>query len=290
VVTFPNGNTATTTVGPGGTWSVTPPASYNPQDRDAIKVDQTLPFNRAGGKTSQPAIVVLDRQAPPAPVLTPSAGASLTGTTTEKGGQVTVVDASGKVLGSAIADANGKFTVPLSPAAKVGDIVKVTVSDSSGNTSLAANLRIGLIAVTVDLTSLTVGQEQTIRVINLQPGESAVGTVHSDPIDLGSQTADANGAITFTWKPEVGHVGTHTVTVVAPFSGEATSLTFTVLPVPVAQATTASPTPTPAPSTSVATLANTGTQFAAQIWPWALAVVILGLVLLLVARRRRAQR
>ena len=185
----------------------------------------------------------------------------------------------------------------MSPAAKEGDILTVTATDVAGNTSVEATIRVGLLRVVAVSTTVTVGQEQVIRVENLQPSEEAKATIHSTPFDLGAKVSDGNGTTVYTWIPGADDVGVHTVTATGPISGEATSSQFTVIPAVVPRTETVRPTPTttvtiPGPTPTVTarvTHPATGAQTAAALAPWATGGVGLGLLLVLLglARRRR---
>nr|WP_201468687.1 choice-of-anchor G family protein [Microbacterium hydrocarbonoxydans] len=63
-------------------------------------------------------------------------------------------------------------------------------------------------------------QEQTAIGTGFRPGEVVTGVMTSDPIALGTQVANAQGTVTFTWTiPADYDLGTHTVTLTGPTSG-----------------------------------------------------------------------
>ena len=102
----------------------------------------TVTQTDAGNNTSAPLPVTAPDVTPPAaPValLLASTGAQLTGNA-EAGSTVTVRDASGTVLGTALATASGTFQVSLSSAQTNGQALQVTATDAAGNVSLAASL------------------------------------------------------------------------------------------------------------------------------------------------------
>ena len=89
-----------------------------------------------------------------------------------------------------------------------------------------------------------------------QPGETVTGEQRSIPLDLGTQVADANGQVTFTWtiRPDET-VGAHRFIVTGTESGSA-SVTFNI----VAAALPATGSETPMATTLIAlavTLAGT---------------------------------
>jgi hypothetical protein len=72
------------------------------------------------------------------------------------------------------------------------------------------------------------GQQQTLRVWGLEPGESVSAVMYSTPLDVGSVAADAQGVAELTWTvPSDTPPGVHRVEVTAAVSGSL-SLTFVV--------------------------------------------------------------
>ena len=117
--------------GSNGAYTVT----LNPAlvDGEEVKVTAT----DAGGKSSAKVATAPDLYAPAEPTATvdPITGAAVTGKA-EAGSTVTVYAADGTtVLGFDVADANGDYTVTLSPALVDGEEVKVTAKDAGGESS-----------------------------------------------------------------------------------------------------------------------------------------------------------
>jgi adhesin/invasin len=76
-----------------------------------------------------------------------------------------------------------------------------------------------------------VGTSVTALGTGFAPGEQVRAVMQSDPVDLGTQTAAADGSVSFTWKiPEGTTVGQHTVTLTGLTSGRFAMVAFTVLP------------------------------------------------------------
>ena len=101
----------------------------------------TVTQTDAGNNTSASLPVIAPDVTPPAAptaLLLASTGAQLTGNA-EAGSTVTVSDASGAVLGTALAAANGTFQVSLSSTQTNGQTLQVTATDAAGNVSLAAS-------------------------------------------------------------------------------------------------------------------------------------------------------
>lgn len=73
------------------------------------------------------------------------------------------------------------------------------------------------------------GERQTAVGTGFLPGESVSGVMSSEPIALGTQIADEDGTVTFTWTIPAGtDLGTHTVTLTGVTSGSVAA-TFQVV-------------------------------------------------------------
>ena len=84
----------------------------------------------------------------------------------------------------------------------------------------------GNIAITIKSPVLERGKQQTAVGTGFTPGETVTGVMTSDPLALGSQVANAQGTVTFTWTvPTATDLGTHTVTLTGATSGSV-SATF----------------------------------------------------------------
>ncbi|MFK3940268.1 BapA/Bap/LapF family large adhesin [Pseudomonas monteilii] len=119
------------TVGTDGRFSV----ELGSAQRDGETLNVVL--TDAGGNASpSTAVVAADSTAPglPTDLQVTGDGLSLTGTG-EIGATVTVRDADGTVLGTAVVAADGRFEVPLGTAQQDGQTLSVTLTDTAGNTS-----------------------------------------------------------------------------------------------------------------------------------------------------------
>jgi adhesin/invasin len=302
VVTFPDNSEATTVVDRDGNWKVNPPASYYPHDGDNLVAHQEEPFNQAGPKVSPNATQRVDREAPSVPVPNPSDGVTVTGKA-DPGSSITITDANGKVIGTAVAEPDGRWTARLNPEAKEGDLVTITATDSAGNTSGPATLRIGLLRITVDKKLVFTLEEQTVRVYNLQPGEKVTAVMNSEPLQLGSMIADKDGQAVYTWKiPANFEAGSHSVTATGDFSGVVTSEQFSIQPqqppvTPFTDIVTPKVTITATPTVKVTAQAvpgytthpDTGAEGMVPALGGALGALLAGLFLVLAAARRRRQ-
>jgi LPXTG-motif cell wall-anchored protein len=113
------------------------------------------------------------------------------------------------------------------------------------------------------------GQVQTGHGTGFQPGEIVTGVQRSVELDLGTQTADATGEVTFTWTIRTAEtLGDHTFIITGTDSGTA-SATFRV--------------------TAGGTLPATGADNGIVVWALA-AVTLGGALVTLTVRRRTARR
>ena len=142
----------------------------------------------AAGNTSQPARSTVDGKAPDAPKLNPSNGGAITGTA-EAGSVITVKDGGGKLIGSATADSNGKFSiVPTTPAAD-GTTITAVATDRAGNASQPATTTVDGTPPSkpsVDATngSLITGSAEQGSIVAIRDGAGNL---------VGSAAVDSNG-------------------------------------------------------------------------------------------------
>ncbi|MEI1679822.1 Ig-like repeat protein Blp2 [Acinetobacter baumannii] len=107
----------------------------------ALKDSQkaTIIVEDAAGNTSKPLEIKVgyDTIAPDKPTAQINAdGTTVTGTA-EASAKIEIKDTTGKVIGTGTADANGKFTITISPALTDNKTAKVTAIDGAGNSSVA---------------------------------------------------------------------------------------------------------------------------------------------------------
>jgi hypothetical protein len=303
-VRFPDGSTATASVRADGTWDVSAPPAYRPQDGDNVTATQSRPFNSGAAKVSRPATARVDRTAPDAPVVTPSDGSNTSGTG-EPGATVIIRDSDGNVIGQTVVEGNGEWTANLQPRPAEGAMVTVEQVDTAGNTSGQASLRIGRIRIVVDVQLIRNGEVQTAHVYNLQPGERVTGIMYSDPLDLGALVADATGSAVFSFTiPAQITEGAHRIEATGPFSGKAMSGYFNVVApdapvvpqtVIVTPTVTKMATPTQIVTPQVYEVAKpaahppTGAEGMIPAAGTALGALLAGLFLILAAARRRRE-
>ncbi|MCK7453679.1 BapA/Bap/LapF family large adhesin [Enterobacter chengduensis] len=127
----------TTTVLPNGTWSVTPNAPL-PDGTHSITVTET---DAAGNQStaSAPITFTVDTTPPPAPgnLVVSNDGGTISGIA-EAGSTVTVREGD-VILGTAVADSQGNFSLTLTPPKLNGEILTADATDAAGNTSLTSS-------------------------------------------------------------------------------------------------------------------------------------------------------
>ncbi|MEP4556763.1 Ig-like domain-containing protein, partial [Cobetia amphilecti] len=157
-----------------------------------------------------------DTTAPEAPVLDQTNGNILTGSS-EPGATIEITNAAGDSVGSAVADADGNFSVELSPAQAAGTELTATATDAAGNVSEASTAVTVLqdadttapntptiASATDDVEAITGALEDGDSTNDTTPtlgGTAEVGSTVTVTLDgdvIGTTTADSNGAWSFT--------------------------------------------------------------------------------------------
>ncbi|MGQ1656887.1 Ig-like domain-containing protein [Acinetobacter baumannii] len=181
----------TTTADVTGKYSVTLDKAYlNGESLNATAVD------KSGNATAPKTIVAPDTTAPSSLTATiDTAGKVVTGTT-EANATVTVKNAVGNVVGTATADATGKYSVTLDKAYLNGESLSATASDKSGNATAPKTIVApdttapSSLTATIDAAGKVVaGVTEANAVVTVK---NAVGTV------VGTATADATGKYSIT--------------------------------------------------------------------------------------------
>ncbi|WP_417540873.1 choice-of-anchor G family protein [Microbacterium maritypicum] len=133
---------------------------------------------------------------------------------------------------SAAAAANASSSATASASAAADSSAEATAAASASATATASSSAdaaadpTGNIAITIKSPVLERGKQQTAVGTGFMPGETVTGVMTSDPLALGSQIANAQGTVTFTWTvPTAIDLGTHTVTLTGATSGSV-SATF----------------------------------------------------------------
>ncbi|WP_272905092.1 BapA/Bap/LapF family large adhesin [Pseudomonas petrae] len=156
-------------------------------------------------------VTSVDLTAPDSPgaLLLSGSGVQLAGNA-EAGSTVTVRDASGNVLGSGVAGANGVFQVNLSSPQLNGQNLSVTATDAAGNVSAAAPYQ------AADTTAPAAASNLAVSADGLTlggTGEAGATVVVRDASGnaLGTATVAANGSFTVGLNPAAVAGGTLTV-------------------------------------------------------------------------------
>lgn len=210
-------------VGDDGSFSV----DLDPQPGEGEEISVSVVDST--GNESAPATVTVDAEKPSAPVVNPTSGSPVTGSALP-GSTVTVKDGEGNTIGTGAAGEDGSFSIELAVRAAAGSDLLVTATDSRGVESDPVVVVVDAyeIAIQLDLGALPVGARQVATGTGFLPGEEVSGVMHSDPIALGSQIADADGRVTFTWEiPAETPAGQHRIELTGALSGMA-SATFLV--------------------------------------------------------------
>ncbi|ETV35818.1 Ig-like domain-containing protein, partial [Pseudomonas aeruginosa] len=170
-----------------GNWSFTPGTPLaNGTVVNATASDPT-------GNTSAPASTTVDAVAPPAPVIDPSNGTTISGTA-EAGAKVILTDGNGNPIGEATADGSGNWTfTPATPLAN-GTVVNAVAQDPAGNTGPQGSTTVDAVAPNTPVVNPSNG-----NLLNgtAEPG-STVTLTDGNGNPIGQTTADGSGNWSFT--------------------------------------------------------------------------------------------
>ncbi len=156
----------------------------------------------AANNTSSPTPVIAPDFTPPAAptgLALANAGLQLSGTA-EAGSTVTVRDAAGNVLGTAVAAANGTFQVTLNSAQTNGQVLQVTATDAAGNVSPNAPYTAADTTAPVAVANLAVSADGATLTGTGEAG-ATVTVRAADGTALGTATVGADGRFTVTVAP-----------------------------------------------------------------------------------------
>ncbi|WP_433735126.1 BapA/Bap/LapF family large adhesin [Pseudomonas monteilii] len=126
-------------------------------------------------------------------------GTTLTGTA-PAGTRVEVHDANGTLIGSAIANADGTFSIELNPAQANGELLDVVAIDDSGISSLPAQITAPDITAPAAPTELAVSADGTVLTGRAEPG-STVRIVAADGTELGTAVVGPTGVFSINLNP-----------------------------------------------------------------------------------------
>ncbi|MBG6762545.1 BapA prefix-like domain-containing protein [Pseudomonas aeruginosa] len=170
-----------------GNWSFTPGTPL--ANGTVIVATATDPT----GNTGPQAATTVDVVAPPAPVVDPSNGTTLSGTA-EAGAKVILTDGSGNPIGETTADGSGNWTfTPGTPLAN-GTVVNAVAQDPAGNTGPQGSTTVDAVAPNTPVVNPSNG-----NLLNgtAEPG-STVTLTDGNGNPIGQTTADGSGNWSFT--------------------------------------------------------------------------------------------
>ncbi|MCS9836908.1 Ig-like domain-containing protein [Pseudomonas aeruginosa] len=170
-----------------GNWSFTPGTPL--ANGTVIVATATDPT----GNTSPQAATTVDAVAPPAPVIDPSNGTTISGTA-EAGAKVILTDGNGNPIGETTADGSGNWTfTPATPLAN-GTVVNAVAQDPAGNTGPQGSTTVDAVAPNTPVVNPSNG-----NLLNgtAEPG-STVTLTDGNGNPIGQTTADGSGNWSFT--------------------------------------------------------------------------------------------
>ncbi|HGY2302244.1 TPA: Ig-like domain-containing protein, partial [Pseudomonas putida] len=126
-------------------------------------------------------------------------GTTLTGSA-PAGSRVEVHDANGTLIGSALANADGTFSIELSPAQANGELLDVVAIDDSGVSSLPAQVTAPDITAPAAPTELAVSADGSVLTGRAEPG-STVRILAADGTELGTAVVGPTGVFSINLAP-----------------------------------------------------------------------------------------
>uniref|UniRef100_UPI00053E9B43 Ig-like domain repeat protein n=2 Tax=Pseudomonas aeruginosa TaxID=287 RepID=UPI00053E9B43 len=170
-----------------GNWSFTPGTPL--ANGTVIVATATDPT----GNTGPQAATTVDAVAPPAPVIDPSNGTTISGTA-EAGAKVILTDGNGNPIGETTADGSGNWSfTPGTPLAN-GTVVNAVAQDPAGNTGPQGSTTVDAVAPNTPVVNPSNG-----NLLNgtAEPG-STVTLTDGNGNPIGQVTADGSGNWSFT--------------------------------------------------------------------------------------------
>jgi hypothetical protein len=217
----------TAVVQPDLTWSCTPETPLV-DGNHSLTAEETDSAGNASGP-SKPVEIVVDTEAPNAPVVDPSNGSEITGTT-DPDTIVTVTDAGGNPVPGCVdvrPDETGHFAcrpdIPLAP----GSTITVTATDPAGNESAPVTVTVTGIAMTITYPTRHRLETQVVTGYRFNAGERVCLVTAGREPDC--HVADSTGQVVFVFTVPAGvALGEQRVTLRGDTSGEV-SATFAVV-------------------------------------------------------------
>jgi len=176
-------------VNANGTFLITLTTAPTPGEQ--LQITQT---DAAGNPSPALDVTVPDTDGPatPANIVVDGNGTQLTGTASA-GTLIEVRDASGTLLGSAVAGSDGNFTVVLNPPQANGEVIDVVAVDANGESSVAVPVTAPDITGPLAATDLAVANDGLSVTGRGEPGATVTVTDAQGNV-LGTGTVSATGA------------------------------------------------------------------------------------------------
>ncbi|MGY4527266.1 Ig-like domain-containing protein [Pseudomonas sp. TE21394] len=170
-----------------GVWSFTPGSPLpNGSVVNATATDPT-------GNTSSPAAITVDSVAPAAPVVNPSNGSEISGTS-EAGSTVILTDGNGNPIGQTTADGNGNWSFTPATPLPDGTVVNAVAQDPAGNTGPQGSTTVDAVAPGTPTINLSNGSSLS----GTAEPNSTVTLTDGNGNPIGQVTADGSGNWSFT--------------------------------------------------------------------------------------------
>lgn len=162
---------------------------------------QVILTDAAGNQSDPSAIIAADTTPPAAPteLAISSDGVTLTGRG-EPGAQVSVSNAQGDEIGTAVVDASGNFTVTLNPALGNAELLSLSQADAAGNVSAVATLQTPDFTPPAILTEVDINADGSVVTGLGEPG-ATVTVTNAAGVVLGSATVLADGSFSVELAP-----------------------------------------------------------------------------------------
>ncbi|USU10010.1 Ig-like domain-containing protein [Sphingomonadaceae bacterium OTU29MARTA1] len=181
-------------IGADGSFAV--PVAPAQANGGTVAVTQT---DAAGNVSPATAAAAPDITAPAAPTAIVSANGSAVSGIGEAGATVTVADAGGGVIGTAVVASDGSYTVALTPARANGEALTASQADAAGNVSPTIALTAPDITAPAAPT-VSVNANGTVVTGTGEPG-ARVTITDPDGTRIGSATVAADGRYSATLSP-----------------------------------------------------------------------------------------
>uniref|UniRef100_UPI000A58D096 Ig-like domain-containing protein n=1 Tax=Pseudomonas sp. NBRC 111139 TaxID=1661054 RepID=UPI000A58D096 len=184
-------------VGANGTFLIDLSPAAQPGEQ--LSLVQTDPSGNASSAL-QFEVPVTTAPASPSDLVFAEDGSSISGTA-PAGTRVEVHDANGTLIGSAIANADGSFSIELNPAQANGELLDVVAIDDGGISSLPAQITAPDITAPAAPTELAVSADGSVVTGRAEPGSTVRVLAADGTTVLGSVVVGATGSFSITLDP-----------------------------------------------------------------------------------------